>query len=363
MHAKFLRCSTRERDSHVRAGPRSYASHGDRVYPASADLSASSRYRGAQCVPPEGVRSPLMFSDTSISNMRMWRQIMADNSPLRSCGAAGFSLLETLVALALGSMLLAGVFTIFSRSLAAISLASAASESLTAAAKAHAILASGYTASARSRLHFVISTFSGSALSTSDGAPHPLTGLRPTSAPRSDSDIITFIALYPQHRGRIRSWRRSGTAITFEVCDIFKTPRPDEYKSIVILSLDGPLQAVGDLAAISTECAAFSGTIIKGLIAQDTSPRGSPLEAIAVASEQSVFIDRSGELRLVSHVGMRILENQPLARGFRYLRFESNTSAGIITHAVEIKLSAGPRYRGLLLPSASPRAVWNEVLP
>jgi hypothetical protein len=282
---------------------------------------------------------------------------------INSRNARGLCLFELVVALGIGSILITGLLSLFTRALSSLAISSASSDAVIASLKAHALIAGGYSVSEKHRLGYVISTLSGADISKSGGSPHPLAGLRPTSAPREDSDIITFISLSPLHRAWVRAYKRSGSGVSIEACGMYQVPRPDEYKSVAILAIDGPMQATGAFSRLSPNCVSFEGAVIPGLLTPDTSSRGTPLELVAISYEQSIFIDRTGELRLASHVGMRITENQPIARGFRFMRIRENLSQGIMTHSLEIKPSGGAISKRFLIPSVTRRSLWSEILP
>lgn len=276
----------------------------------------------------------------------------------------GFSLLECLVAIALLSLVSA--LTARSTQLLSTQLAivSSALEQRLATTKALSILsASLHTLDGGRRPEAAIIS-SGSDLRAPHGGPHPLVGLGASSKPRAESAILSVLDLDPRYQGRIVEGHRTATGITVTVCGTHLLPSPERFKSHLLLGLEGACQVTGSAQRISAQCFSLTGTAVRGLLHQSSAcPYGSFHEYTAVSSEFSLFVDRSGEFRLASHLGMRILENQPITRGLRELRLswiEAAEHARFL--AVGIRGASSPELRALLPVSLARTPRWNEVL-
>jgi hypothetical protein len=233
-----------------------------------------------------------------------------------------------------------------------------------AIARSAAVIAATINSAERSHLSELLVLSEGSTLLAPHGGPHPLNGITNASRPRPESSIISSIEVDPSYQGRITESRHSTGGISVKVCGASSVPATDRFRSYLLIGLGGACQVTGSPQRLPAGCFELWGTVVRGLLHNSQScPVGSYHEFLPVSREISLFIDRSGEFRLASHVGMRLLENQPLARGLRQLKaalFNAGQSAYFINFA--LRGSTGREIRFLLpLPIArAPR--WNEVL-
>jgi hypothetical protein len=304
--------------------------------------------------------NPLVLTGRLLRSLRMWHNVHAR----ASLKERGFSLIEAVVALGLASLIFIGSLATFTNTMAGMRAAGDANLSALATFKAHAVIATALYTLEKNRLPFTLTITPGNRLSLPHGEPHPLAALKGTSAPRVDSDIISVIEISPLFRGRIRSSSRSGTGFLADACGMYEAPGKEDFKSVVAFAVDGAVQAVGEISKINTTCARFNGTLISGLISSSQVAIGTPLELAAITREQSLFVDRSGELRLASHVGSRITENQPLTRGLRSIRIVPvNDDARIPIYSIVVRPSYGSERKRFLLPGLARRSLVAEVLP
>jgi hypothetical protein len=144
---------------------------------------------------------------------------------------------------------------------------------------------------------------------------------------------------------------------------MYETPGKDDFKSIVVLAVDGAFQATGAISKTFADCIHFDGTVLSGLISSSNIAIGTPLELAAITREHSLFVDRSGEFRLASHVGTRITENQPLTRGLRSIRMSAiNDDDQVPTYSVVVRPSYGGERKRFFIPGLARRSLLGEVL-
>ncbi len=74
------------------------------------------------------------------------------------------------------------------------------------------------------------------------------------------------------------------------------------------------------------------------------------LEYYPTESDRTIFVDRSGNLRLLSHSGLNITENQPITRGLRRLFIaQEATDTGDIFYSLRITPSLA-KTRSAIIP-------------
>lgn len=276
----------------------------------------------------------------------------------------GFSMIESLWSMLLGSLMLTGLLFVTSNTSRGVKMASDAQRTLQATQQAATLLEVSLRALETNRLSFAATITRGDHLRLANGTPHPLASLSGTTMPRPDSDILSVIAVSFQHHARLIEPHIIGSTITARACDSLTRITSSDFKSFVVYTLTGPHQVVGQLTASSLGCYNLSGTVISGLISNAGADIGTPLTFMPVDREQSVFIDRTGNLRIASHVGTRITENQPLTRGLRSFRLKRSVNTdGTSIFDVEVKGSVGHPLLKSIVPGLAYHEIWNEVLP
>jgi hypothetical protein len=275
----------------------------------------------------------------------------------------GYSLLECVIsvgiigmvsALAVRSTQLAGsILGAFTQTL----------EEQSSSTKAALVASALLSASERSHLEGLIQVTDGTTLLLPHGGSHPVQGVGTTSRPRQSSHIISAIEVEPRSRGRIRLSHFEGSEIAIEVCESSAIPNRDAIKSHVLLGVAGYCQVAGAIELGPSGCFSLRGTPIRGLLLADARcPTASLHEYLAITRETSVYIDTTGELRLVSHVGMRITENQPITRGLRSLTvtmIRSAPSAAFFELTFRVRANRGSRT--LFPATLSHELIWNEM--
>jgi hypothetical protein len=277
---------------------------------------------------------------------------------------AGFSILECLVALAItglitlvSAQLVARLTHVFTSRLSQL-------EQRATATKTALILTGVVATSERSHIPELLTITSGTSLTLPHGGKHPVAGLSGTSQPRSESDIISAIEVDPRYRARIISSSFSGTdTARIEACELASRFTTSRFRSYLTLGTQGLCQFTGEVQATGTGCVTIDARALSGLIRSTPCPRASLLELLPVEREFSVFVDRTGELRLVSHVGMRIIENQPIARGLRSTTLSTfSDSTGAVFYDLLVTPTSSRSTRFLLEAHLARRGLFNEML-
>jgi prepilin-type N-terminal cleavage/methylation domain-containing protein len=276
----------------------------------------------------------------------------------------GYSLLECLCGLTLLGLISAVTIRFTQQSSAVVSGMTQQIDSRLALTKAALTVSAALSNLERSHLPGLVSLASGSALRTPYGGSHPVSGVGATSRPRPESDIISVIEIDPRYRGRIRQSSFDSESIEFSVCGSPLLPAPDQFKSHLAVGLSGVCQLTASPQPGSQGCFTVSGRVTQGLLHDSSGcPRAALLEYAPVVREFSLFVDRTGEFRLVSHTGMRILENQPIARGLRSLRVTpAYDLTGAQFFSLEITASNTPLHTFTVAGALTQGSLWNEIL-
>jgi prepilin-type N-terminal cleavage/methylation domain-containing protein len=275
----------------------------------------------------------------------------------------GFSLVECVIALGISALL--GLITVQTTHYAA-TIITHHSQQIAAravATKAALIISASLVSLERTHLPGLFQVAAGDALITSSGGLHPVSGVSSTSRPRPGSAVISSVEIDPRYRGRVRESTLSGPSADLTVCDATSVPSSGQFRSYLVIGLQGLCQFTGVITPSGNGCFLFSGTVTKGLFTNGNCQPASLLEFVPVVREFSIFIDRTGELRLASHVGMRILENQPIARGLRSLTLSEmlDQNGPLLFRLTVVPSSSRPLH--FLLPAGLTRAsIWSEVL-
>lgn len=277
---------------------------------------------------------------------------------------AGFSLLECLVALAI-----TGLATLISAQLVArlthIFAARISQLEQRAVATKTALIMTGVVAtSERSHIPDLLTITSGSSLTLPHGGKHPVVGLSGTSQPRAESDIISALEVDPRYRARIVSSSfTSPDTVRIEACELASRFTTSRFRSYLTLGTQGVCQFTGEVQSTGASCVTIDARAISGLIRNTPCPAASLLELLPIEREFSVFVDRAGELRLVSHVGMRIIENQPIARGLRSTAISTIFDlSGATFYDLSVTPTSSRSTRFLLETHIARRSLWNEIL-
>ena len=271
----------------------------------------------------------------------------------------GSSLIEALVALALGGIVMACASTILFTGSKLYAEISQNLNSILAREKAIAAICGALRAQDRHRLSAGFVITDGSALSSR----HPASDVKGTSAPRGSSDILSVAEINPLERGSISLTSRSASAINVRACNFYQRPKLTEIRSLLAVDLDGFLHTTGELVDGSNGCLNATLRPLDSIFTSQGTHRGSIHSLAPVAREISLYVDRSGQLRLLSHVGMRVIESQPIVRGLSFIRIsEEKREDGVMLFNITVKPVAAPAASVTHFVSLTRRSIWNEVL-
>jgi hypothetical protein len=233
-----------------------------------------------------------------------------------------------------------------------------------AAAKTIAVVTGALFTLDRNRQSFAAHVTPGTSLRLPGGSRHPIASISTSSGPRAESDIITVIDLDNRYRGAVTAVTISGTSIDATVCGLASRIPSGTYKSYLLSTIEGSRQVVGEVAPISSTCARLQGSSISGVVSAESAFPSRPLTFVPIEREYSIFVDRAANLRLASHTGNSLLENQPISRNVESLTLrEDRRSNGTPIFKLTVRPNAGREISHFIIPALAPRKVWNEVLP
>jgi prepilin-type N-terminal cleavage/methylation domain-containing protein len=274
----------------------------------------------------------------------------------------GYTLLECICSLTIVALLTAGVTQITHRATAILGATSDALEQRFAITKTATALSAALAALERTHIPGVALVTDGSNPTTPHGSAHPAAGLAGNTRPRANSAILSVVEVEPRYRARIVRSSFSGKSLSIDVCGVAEIPGPHTYRSHLAVGLSHICQVTGAPQRLSDNCFTLSGGLISGMLSS-TCPPQSMLEYLPVVREQSLYIDRTGEFRLISHVGARIIENQPIVRGLRSLEIRAmQPTIDTLIFRFDIHASATRSHRFLFTGALTREELWNEVL-
>ena len=272
--------------------------------------------------------------------------------------------LDALWGLLLGSMALLSCAFLSSRVSSSATLITREINGRLAAAKTIAVVTGALRSLDRNRQEFAAIVVSGTSPLLPIGTRHPLVSISSASGPRADSDILTLIDLDNRYRGTVASATLSGSSVDATICGISHRIPSGAFKSYLLLSIEGARQVVGQVAPVNATCARLIGSSIQGVVSRDLSFTSRPLVFVPIDREYSLFVDRNANLRLASHTGSTILENQPISRGVDALTIQRQRRAdGTRIFKLTVRPSVGREISRFIIPAQTQRNVWNEVLP
>lgn len=229
--------------------------------------------------------------------------------------------------------------------------------------KAALVVSASLTALERTHISGIVAITHGNDLTTPFGHRHPLAKLSGTSKPRLESDILSSIAVDPRYRARVTKAHFEGSSLELEACEMSDLPNKDQFKSYLAIGLQGACQIVGTPTPVGSHCVAISGTMISGLLNSAPCIAASIHELLPISREFSLFIDQTSQLRLASHIGLYVTENQPLTRGLRSMTVnEIGDTSGVTAYKVSFRGSTRRLLTFLMVGGLTREAMWNEIL-
>ncbi len=166
----------------------------------------------------------------------------------------------------------------------------------------------------------------GCQIKLASGSLHPIAKLKTTSAPRSDSDCLSVQMLLPSHLAEIQDVKYQNGTWKILGCRSDKKERNYiEIRSHYAYGIEGLIQIAHGGSSLNTACYQVEGSKIDSLFTLSNNVR-SLQTVIPVAREFTLYVDKSSHLRYTSHVGSRLLENQPLVDGVRSIAVSEQTT-------------------------------------
>lgn len=274
----------------------------------------------------------------------------------------GYSLLECICSLGIISLLTASIVHLTHSSASILSNLSDTLEQRFVMVKTGLVLSASLAALERTHLPGIVTLTDGKNPTTSSGGLHPVRNLRGNTQPRAYSSILSTISVDPRYSGRILKSSFTADTVLIEVCGSPEIPGRNTFRSHLTIGVSGACQLVGTPQRTSDGCFTLSGSPVRGLVS-DSCPKHSLLEYLPIISEQSVYVDRTGELRLISHVGARIIENQPIARGLRAIQIHAvHTMHKATIYYFDIFTRTTRSHRFFSAAGLTRETIWNEIL-
>jgi hypothetical protein len=224
------------------------------------------------------------------------------------------------------------------------------------------ILTNALDAADTHRFEMGIKISKGGAPSLFDGTPHSINRIRGTGAPRAGSDVLSVLVMASEHASRVTRSVAPGTQVGITACWSRERPEAADFRSYVATSPAGSFQFTGTVSPAGRDCYELHGSPLRGMFFGWSPSRAGYISVVPVRSEYSIFVDRSSQLRLVSHVGNRIIESQPLIRGIERLQLNAVSAAERVSGVhIAVKATGRPTIEWTHLYTLSRTSLWNEV--
>jgi len=197
-----------------------------------------------------------------------------------------------------------------------------------------------------------------------NGSEHPISKIKGTSQPRAGSDGLSILEVIPSGMLAVTLDSKQGT--TF--CPMYATRWGIEgVRSFIKRGIHGDTQhSFGNElrgAVWPKSCGVLTGSPIEGITIKRPEREISGQLILPVVQEYSLFVDRSSHLRLVSHRGGWIRENQPLINGIQVLSISSSISTeGVLMFTVAIKTVSGIEKQWSRVSTLARSEGYNDVL-
>ena len=296
--------------------------------------------------------------------MLLWQTRFPGASMRRVATEAGFSLIELIASLSLISLATLFISVTSKNTIRITSTTKSIADDDIAVIRAQSVIASLINATERLRLSGLVSITTGAHPITAWGAPHPITHLNGTSRPRVGSDILTSTFIDPTLRGRVVKSDFQNAFILAYICGLSQTPSPTAFKKHLLIGSSSICQMRGSLTHVADSCYELIGYPIDTITTpkEQCKPQAF-LEYYPTESDKTVFIDRSGNLRLLSHSGLNITENQPITPGLRRFSIQrKSTNTNDIFYSLTIFPSLAPPRSFLIPQRLTPYPISSLVL-
>ena len=256
---------------------------------------------------------------------------------------AGASLLELCVAISLSAVVLTGATVSMRRVVQWYNLLRNRYESEQAILETYAILERGFSHIETSRRRHTWKIHRGGNITLADGSAHPINRIQGTSAPRQNSDAFSVLEFAPHNVGAIRSMTASSTSF----CNyIDNQPRSEKVLSIFTIGIHGSeqlaIESTSQGVTWPSACGELATYPLKSIFIKSLPSRTAHQSVLPIVQEYTLLVDKSSHLRLISHRGTWIRENQPLVDGIREITITSKTvSPDTLVFSTTVKAVGG----------------------
>jgi hypothetical protein len=204
----------------------------------------------------------------------------------------------------------------------------------------------------------------GGRFSFANGSEHPISRIKGTSQPRPGSDGLSILEVNPSGALVITFDSEKGTAF----CPLYSNRwKIDGIRSFIKRSIHGDTQySYGNElhgAVWPRSCGSLSGSPIQSVTIKRPQREIAGQIILPVVQEYSLFVDRSSHLRLISHRGGWIRENQPLINGIQTLHISSSLSTGgVLMFIVKIRTVSGIEKQWSRVSTLTRSEGYNDLL-
>ncbi len=270
---------------------------------------------------------------------------------------AGFTLFEVLVALLLGSIISLCSLKLVTSLSTAYYASLRESEHAAAIIRTELLLADSVAAQDTNPFPVGFRIHKRARISTPDGRANPVVQAPVLLRPLAGTDAVTSTSFETTQALKVLAVAEQGPNLRVTACPRWKPlDASTRIRNFLAVSPAGYFELTS-LLPISklAKCTELSLRSEPSLITRR--PRPGDLSEVRVLIPiryiHSLYVGRSGELRLLSHVGNRNIENQPILRGLKRLSLRAWITPGF--PGVGVQASLGSRRKELISSSYVPR--------
>jgi len=179
------------------------------------------------------------------------------------------------------------------------------------------------------------------AISFTDNTLNPVTSLQGSNAPHPESDAITGLRLESTRSYRVLESSRHASQFRYLACPEVNLQDRTSAKSYMGVSSDGLLELSGSSTA-SGSCRIFLlGASLSMSVKQDHVDPLFIRKLIPISRHYTIYVGKDLQLRYLSHVGSRNIENQPMMSASGVLEFlqESIAKNKVTSITTRIRMS------------------------
>ena len=240
---------------------------------------------------------------------------------------AGFSLIEVLISLLLGATISVGAVSLIQTLSLAYAQATRESERSATLLRTHLHLADTVSSLDSSPFPVGIRIHKRAQIKSVDGEANAVLRGDSLHRPLAGSDAVTSAVLVPSQAVSARGASLQGNSLRVTICPRWLALHSEKgYRGFLALTSTGHFEVVPNKPVKSlTQCseARFSSTASLITHTARAPDLGEVRTLVPIQSIQTLYLDRGFNLRLLSHVGNRNIENQPIATGLKRFGLEN----------------------------------------